>query len=140
MSRLESQLYHFGLISRMCCRFCHFEFQRAGNYTRNLGNKHPKSAAVSVPAHFQPVGNHKEIAHAYPNTTIFVSTSGRQKRGFSYSFMSDDIASKPPKRHAETGALLSGSCRHSQEESKSSRTVVGSEGAKRFQNMGQTSE
>jgi len=140
VSRLESQLHQVGLISRMHCRFCHFEFPRAGNYTRHLRNKHPESPAVSVAGRIQPVGDHEETPHAYPNTTILVTMPGRPRRRRSVSLVQDYISSKFPKRHAETGALLSRSGKHSQEESKTSRMMLGWEGRKRLQNIRQTRE
>jgi len=93
---------------------------------------------VAVAVRVQPFRDHEETPHAYSNTTILVSMPGRPKRGHSVSVVPDDISSKSPKRHAETVALLSGSGKHSQEESKSTRIVVGSEGGKRLQNIGQT--
>jgi len=132
VGRLELQLYHLGLTFRMRCRFCHFEFQRAGNYHRYLRKNHPESAAVSGAAREQPVGDHGEKPHSYPNSTVPVIT---QKRGRSVSLVLEDIPSKSPKRHAETSALLSGCLSHSEPGSRSSRLDMEPEGGKRLQNI-----
>jgi len=116
----------------MRCRFCHFEFQRAGNYYRHLRKNHPESAAVSGAAHEQPVGDHEETPHPYPNSTVPVIT---QKRGRFVSLVLEDIPSKFPKRYAETSALLSGCLSHSEAGSRSSRPDVEPEGGKRLQNI-----
>jgi len=66
--------------------------------------------------------------------------TSKLKRGRSVSLVPDNIPSKPLKRQAETGPLLSGSGKHSQEESIPSRMVVALEGGKRLQNIVQTKE
>jgi len=78
----------------MCCVFCHFEFCKAGNYTRHLQKDHMVSATVSLAALDQPVEDHKETPHPYPNSMVPVRTLAWQKRRRSGSVMVEDIPGK----------------------------------------------
>jgi len=92
---------------------------------------------VSVAAREQPVGDHEETPHLYPNSTIPLIT---QKRGRSVSLVLEDAPSKSPKQHAETRALLSGCLSHSEAGSRCCRPDVEPEGDKRRQNIKQRRE
>jgi len=92
---------------------------------------------VSVAACEQPVGDHEETSHLYPNSTVPLIT---QKRVRSVSVVLQDALSKFPKRHAETSALLSGCLGHSEAGSRFSRPDVEPEGGKRCQNIKQRRE
>jgi len=128
VSRLEPHLHHVKMTFRLHCQFCHFEFSKAGNYTRHLRKNHPESATVSVTALDQPVGDHEETPHPYPNFMVPVRTPGWQKRRCSVSVVVEDIPSKSQKRPAETRALLSGFLSHFETGSKFSRLDVAPEG------------
>jgi len=85
---------------------------------------------VSVAASDQPIGDHEETPHPYPNSMVPVRMPGWQKRRRSVSVVVEDIPSKSLKRPAGTRALLSGFLSHSKTGAKFSRLDVAPEGGK----------
>jgi len=85
---------------------------------------------VSVAALDQPVGDHEEKPHPYPNSTAPVRAPGWQKRRRTVSVVVEDIPSKSLKRPAETRALLSGFLSYFETGSKFSRLDVAPEGGR----------
>ncbi|KAF8414646.1 hypothetical protein BGX38DRAFT_1281763 [Terfezia claveryi] len=99
----------------MRCRFCDFEFQKAGQYGRHLRAQHSESASAAQ-SH-NPVEDQQEQRHPYTNSSVS-KTSGSEtsvsvrrpawlKRTRSVSPTSTEVRTIPAKRLRQTGALLS---------------------------------